>query len=252
MSKYLDGFLSSIAFFTIIPSGKHNITKYTVNFIAITGIITGIISGFFYYIINPFSRIIASVLAIIILILLYGFNHFDSILDFGDSLMVRGFEKKQQVIKDKYTGSGGIGLFFIVYLMSISLLTYFKPLTGFFIIISGEIVSKYVTFLSMKNAQAFNNGLGNIFIEKIKESKSAIYFNSILLILPLLFNIYNIIIIAITVLIMLALKFKISKSYHGINGDIIGSLGEIGRTVFYLISFIFIIMGLNIISFSVL
>ena len=29
-------------------------------------------------------------------------------MDFGDSAMVRGIEAKQRVIKDKYTGSGGI------------------------------------------------------------------------------------------------------------------------------------------------
>ena len=42
--------------------------------------------------------------SVAIIILLYGFNHLDSIMDFGDSIMVRGKEEKQRVIKDRYTG----------------------------------------------------------------------------------------------------------------------------------------------------
>ncbi|MEM0139415.1 MAG: adenosylcobinamide-GDP ribazoletransferase [Ferroplasma sp.] len=253
MNRYISGFISAISFFTIIPAGgNHEITEYTMDYFTAIGTVLGIISGLAYYLAAPYSHLIASASALSILIVLYGFNHFDSVLDFGDSLMVRGYEKKQQVIKDKYTGSGGVGMFFILYLLSFSFLAFFNPVEGLLIIVSGEIVSKYITLLSMKNAHSFNNGIGSLFMEKANKSKNAVYLNAVFFIIPVLFNIYNIVIIIIVLILMLLIRNWISRVYHGINGDIIGSIGEISRLMFYILSFIFIIIGLNFISFLAL
>ena len=41
-------------------------------------------------------------------------------------------------------------LLFVIYIPSIAFLTYFTPVSGFLIIIGGEIVSKYATLISME------------------------------------------------------------------------------------------------------
>ncbi|WP_337861073.1 adenosylcobinamide-GDP ribazoletransferase [Ferroplasma sp.] len=245
MNKYIKGMASAFSFFTVIPlRGNYEINSYTMYYITFTGLAVGLIAAIPYYFISNYSSIAASAVAVSIIILLYGFNHFDSIMDFGDSVMVRGKEEKQRVIKDKYTGSGGTGLAFVVYITSIAFLTYFSPLEGFFTIISGEIVSKYATMISMYRSKPFGEGLGKIFIEKI--NKNAIILNIIPLILAFAFNLYNMAIAFIVIILAYLLKSTMEKHYGGINGDLIGSTGEISRLLFYIISFIFIALKLNL------
>ena len=158
--------------------------------------------------------------------------------------MVRGIEAKQRVIKDKYTGSGGIGMLFVIYIPSIAFLTYFRPLSGFLIIIAGEIVSKYATLISMHNSRPFGEGLGKMFIGKI--SNNAIFFNIIPAILVAIFNLYYIAVTAMVIILAYALKSAMEKFYGGLNGDLIGSIGEISRLLFYAIAFIFTVTGLSL------
>jgi len=243
-NKYFNGFLSALSFFTVMPLKKnYGITKYTLYFFTTIGLIVSIIPAILYYFIDKYNNIISSVIAISLIILIYGFNHLDAIMDFGDSLMVSGYENKQRVIKDRYTGSGGIGLLFIVYINSIAFLTFFNKIEGFIIIISGELISKYITLYSMNGMDSFTEGLGNTFMQKLN-TKSFIY-NAIPLLIAFILDFYNIIIFIIILFIIKIGKRKINIDYHGINGDIIGSVGEITRLLFYIISFIFIIFNLK-------
>jgi adenosylcobinamide-GDP ribazoletransferase len=245
MNKYINGLFSALSFFTVIPfNGNYKINSYTMYYITFTGLIVGLIAAIPYYFIANFSRIAGSAMVIAIIILLYGFNHLDSIMDFGDSIMVRGIEEKQRVIKDKYTGSGGIGMLFIVYIPAIAFLTYFNPARGFFIIISGEIISKYGTLISMYRSKPFGEGLGKMFIEKI--NGKTMVFNIIPLIIVFTFNLYNLAIAFIVIIIIYLLKSIMEKHYGGMNGDLIGSTGEISRLFFYSISFVFMAIGLNL------
>jgi Cobalamin-5-phosphate synthase len=139
-------------------------------FLTFTGLIAGVIAGIPYLLLKPYNSLIASTIAVAVIMLIYGFNHLDSIMDFGDSVMVRGIESKQRVIKDRYTGSGGIGMLFVIYIPSIAFLTYFTPVTGFLIIIAGEMASKYATLISMYRSKTFGDGLGKMFIDKIRSN----------------------------------------------------------------------------------
>ena len=95
MNKYMEGLLSAISFFTIIPvRGNREISRNTMYFFTFTGLIIGLIAGIPYLILRPYSPLIASAVSIALVLLLYGFNHLDSIMDFGDSAMVRGIEAK--------------------------------------------------------------------------------------------------------------------------------------------------------------
>jgi len=245
MNKYLEGVVSAISFFTIIPfKGNKEITVYTMYFLTFTGLIAGVIAGIPYLLLKPYNSLIASTVSVAVIMLIYGFNHLDSIMDFGDSVMVRGIESKQRVIKDRYTGSGGIGMLFVVYIPSIAFLTYFTPVTGFLIIIAGEMASKYATLISMYRSKTFGEGLGKIFVDKIRQD--ALLFNIIPLILAFLFNLYNITTIAAVIFISYAIKSSMEKHYGGLNGDLAGSIGEISRLIFYAIAFIFIVLKLNL------
>ncbi|WMT51891.1 MAG: adenosylcobinamide-GDP ribazoletransferase [Ferroplasma sp.] len=245
MNKYIEGFLSAISFFTLIPAGgKYEISRHTMYFFTIAGLVTGLIAGIPYLLLSPYSPFIASAIAVSIIVIIYGFNHFDSIMDFGDSFMVRGTEAKQRVIKDRYTGSGGIGMVFIIYVPAIAFLTFFNPLSGFMVIISGEMVSKYATLISMYRSKPFGTGIGSMFISLV--GTWSVLLNLIPLALIAFFNLYNIGIASGVLITAYAIKRGMEKQYGGINGDLIGSVGEISRTLFYFLSFIFVILHLNL------
>ncbi len=245
MNKYIEGFLSAISFFTLIPvRGNHEISKNTMYFFTITGLITGLIAGIPYLLLRPYSSFIASAVAVSIIVIIYGFNHFDSIMDFGDSFMVRGTDAKQRVIKDKYTGSGGIGMVFVIYVPAIAFLTFFSPLSGFMVIIAGELVSKYATLLSMYRSKPFGNGIGSMFMSMV--GTGSLWVNLAPLILIVLFNVYNLIIASGVIIIAYAIKTGMDKQYEGLNGDLIGSLGEISRMLFYFLAFVFLVLHLNL------
>jgi adenosylcobinamide-GDP ribazoletransferase len=245
MNKYAEGFLSALSFFTIIPLRKnYEISNYTMYFFTLTGLLAGFTAGIPYLLLRPFSPIIASAVAVAFIMIIYGFNHLDSVMDFGDSFMVRGADEKQRVIKDKYTGSGGIGMAFIIYIPAIAFLTYFNSFAGFLIIISGEMISKYASLISMYKSSSFGDGLGRMFMDKI--NSNSIYLNLIPLVLSVFFNVYNLAIIPIVAILMYALKTKLERDYMGLNGDLIGSIGEITRLIFYVIAFIFSILGLSL------
>jgi adenosylcobinamide-GDP ribazoletransferase len=248
MNKYTEGFLSAISFFTLIPvKGNHEISKNTMFFFTVTGLITGLIAGIPYFLLRPYSSFIASTIAVSIIVIIYGFNHFDSIMDFGDSFMVRGTDAKQRVIKDKYTGSGGIGMVFIVYVPAIAFLTFFNPLSGFVVIISGEILSKYSTLISIYSSKPFGNGTGSMFMSLV--GTRSVLLNSVPLILIALFNLYNIAIASGVLIMAYAIKKGMEKQYRGLNGDLIGSIGEISRMLFYFLAFIFAVFHLNLFLF---
>ncbi len=246
MNKYAEGLLSSISFFTIIPLKKgYSINKYTLYFLSLIGIVSGLISGVIFYLLSPLSRIIASVCSISFLMIFYGLNHLDAIMDFGDSIMAGGdYTKKQEVIKDKYTGSGGMGLLFIVYLASVAFVSYFPGLYGLITIISAEIGSRYLMILMMYRSKYFGNGLGKLFIESLGNNKGIPIINIIPFIIMVFFNLYNVVILIIVVIVMYLFKKRVEKLYNGINGDIIGSTGEISRLLYYIFSFIFLASGL--------
>ncbi len=248
MNKILNGFISAISFFTVIPfKGSYEINYYTVLFISAVGIITGAIAGIIFYLISNYSSLIAAAFSISFILLIYGFNHLDALADFGDSLMAHGnAEKRQQVIKDRYTGSGGFGLVFVIYLMSVALLSYFHGYYGFLAIIYAEVSSRFIMVFSLYKTKAFGSGLGKTFTSIISDNKIIIIINLLPVLIISIFDVYYILAFVIVFLIMHLLKRQIINLYDGINGDIAGSLGEMGRFLMYFMLFIFLILKIKL------
>ena len=133
---------------------------------------------------------------------------------------------------------------FIIYVPAIAFLTFFSPLSGFMVIISGEMVSKYATLISMYASKPFGEGIGSMFMSMV--GPGSLWINLIPLILIALFNLYNIAIASGVIIMAYAIKTGMNKQYNGLNGDLIGSIGEISRMLFYLVAFIFFILQMNL------
>jgi adenosylcobinamide-GDP ribazoletransferase len=235
MIKKRSGFISALSFLTIIPVNAVNESENGIASFTLVGFIVGLISAILFYITYTFiGPLLASAVAVSSLIVLSGFNHVDAVLDTGDAIMVRGTEeRRREVIKDKYTGAGGVGSFFIIYLVLFAALPELGSINGSISLVVIETASKFIMVYSLHNAKVFSAGFALRYRDKLDSRfLRNIALNIIPLLLLLLFSFpLTIIPFAISFMIIIAVGRKINSLMGGINGDIIGFMGELYRTI---------------------
>ena len=232
VGRLISGFYGAISFLTVIPapySGKDN----SVWAFSVVGLIMGTIAGFLFYVsyflVGPFP---ASAISISTLMLLSGLNHVDAVIDTGDALMARGnAERRREVIKDRYLGAGGLGSFFIIYGILLVTLPQFGALFGFAVIVLMETLSKFLMVVSLYESNIFSEGYAKTFRGQLYSDMTMNIFANLIpplcvlvLYLPLL-----ILPTLVTFALVYALKTQIESLFGGINGDIVGFLGELSK-----------------------
>ncbi|MGC8609575.1 MAG: adenosylcobinamide-GDP ribazoletransferase [Thermoplasmata archaeon] len=233
---------AAFSFFTIIPTRDPAFTPDMIAYIPLTGIMGGLIAAVIYFFTYDSSRYFASILAILSILIFNGLNHVDGVIDTGDALMVRDPVRRKEVIKDHCTGSGGLFAFFSVYFVPIVALFSFSRIIGSAVIFAAEITAKSVIMISLYNSKPFTEGLGKIFIEFFSKRKITYAFEAVIipLIVSCIFSIEMLIPLALTFVIAALIKKRISGIFNGINGDILGFIGELSRMIFILVAlFIF-------------
>jgi adenosylcobinamide-GDP ribazoletransferase len=235
MTKRSSGFKSALSFLTIITVNAVNESDNGIASFTLVGFIVGLISAILFYITYTFiDPLLASAVAVSSLMLLSGFNHVDAVLDTGDAIMVRGTkERKREVIKDKYIGAGGVGSFFIIYLVLFAALPGLGSINGSISLVVVETASKFIMVYSLHHAKVFSAGFALHFRDQL-DSKFLrnITLNIIPLFLLLFFSFpLTIIPFAISFIIIIAVGRRINSLMEGINGDIIGFMGELYRTI---------------------
>ncbi len=241
----MQGLRSAISFFTIIPV-KSELNKNIVFFFTITGAITGSISAILFYLLSFINLLFASVVSVSFLIIIYGFNHADAVMDFGDTLMVHDSDKKIKIIKDVYHGTGSVVLFFIIYMMTIAALSSLNGFYGLMALIVSEVISRFSMLISLYKSSSFSNGISNIFISYFDRPFKILFINFLVVIfIYAIFYKYIIFIIFSLISIIVSYIFKMHEQriFNGINGDIIGFNGELSR----LISIIIILISFKLI-----
>ncbi|AAT43278.1 adenosylcobinamide-GDP ribazoletransferase [Picrophilus oshimae] len=241
----MQGLKSAISFFTIIPV-KADLNKNIVFFFTITGAITGLMAASIFYLTSFINQLLASVASVSFLIIIYGFNHADAVLDLGDTFMVHDPEKKKIIIKDVYHGTGSVVTFFIIYIITISLLSSFNSIQGSIALILSETISRFSMLMSMYKSNSFSGGISEIFISYFDKPFKITFFNFLVIILIfLIFYKYIIFTMFSLISIVISYYFKSheQKIFNGINGDIIGFTGELSR----LISLLLILISFKLI-----
>lgn len=125
----------------------------------------GLLIALFLNILN-FPFFVISTIVYSFFILFNGFHHLDGLIDIGDALMVHGSpEKKISVMRDSMIGTGGIALFFIAAVITISLLDSLL-LTGFIgAVLICEMSAKVGLVSCTISSKPGSNGTGKFFIE---------------------------------------------------------------------------------------
>jgi adenosylcobinamide-GDP ribazoletransferase len=174
------GIAGLISFSTIMPLNIHTSIAEMANYTWIWPLIGGLIGvlvgfvGLCLGLLNMPSFIIAA-LVYSFAITFTGFHHLDGLIDIGDALMAHGDHyRKIQIMRDPRIGTGGLALFFMVALITVSSINYISILNLFFVLLIAEIAAKMGLVSCCTISKSLNDGTGRYFIESMDITKLTI------------------------------------------------------------------------------
>lgn len=180
------------------------------------------------------SASLAAAVAIALLILITGCNHFDGLLDFGDALMAHGSrEKRLQALTDIHIGAGGVALGLAVVLIAFAALQDSKNIV--FAILIAEVFAKFSMSLLTTWGKPFREGIHS-YLHSFSKATFPLY--SAILCLPLLLLPVSYVELGATALVAvlcpLGMRAIGNTLFEGVNGDFVGATNEITRAFIYL------------------
>ncbi|MDT7875327.1 adenosylcobinamide-GDP ribazoletransferase [Sulfolobaceae archaeon RB850M] len=168
--RVLKGILAQISFFTIIPSVRNVTLEEIANYAFLSPFIVGFITGVIDYFFLKITYHILGTTAFLLLIpeveIIRGFHHLDGLLDLGDALMIRDYEKRLKALHDVQIGAGGIGLLLVYVTLFIVAVLNFN--LSIWPLISAEILSRVDAILLLGTIKPIRESyLGKVFHERI-------------------------------------------------------------------------------------
>jgi adenosylcobinamide-GDP ribazoletransferase len=194
---------------------------------------------------NFLPSIVVGALVLALLLWMTGLHHMDGLLDLGDGVMAHGTsEHKIEVMHDRFTGAGAIGLVLMTYL--VTALAFGELGRNIFfgnfavpLVLPALIVIELCAKLSMVVAawagKSVHQGMNSPFLEAMHGGKGNLRLIVALVIsfaiaLPLLrwAGVLTVIAGIITGLVMVAVAHK---HFNGVTGDVFGATNELTRLV---------------------
>jgi len=221
---------SLIQFTTILPVGKtgnlESFARHSYLYPISGYLIGGIVSVPVFFIAN---RVIASAVAIGLLLLLTGAHHFDGLLDLGDGLMAHGDrDKRVRALTDRYIGAGGIALGISITLLLFTGLQQAPSIVLALII--AETGAKFSMAFLTTYGKPFKPGIHRYLNEF---ARPYFPFVAFLLCIPIVFlpvSLFRLSIAGLLMIICPTILMVVSeKLFGGVNGDIVGASNEICR-----------------------
>ena len=225
---------AQISFFTIIPSVKASLEETAeMSFLAplVVGIITSIIDFLVIFITHPFLGKYSLLLLLPTVEIIRGFHHLDGLLDFGDAIMIRDYNKRLKALHDVEVGSGGIGLLMVyLSLFLLAILSSHDRISYFSLLIS-ETESRALGILLLSLMKPMEESyLGKIFHEKLNKPWKV---TIVLLQIILLGNVEILMGFVILFAIFYLLGLKVLR---GSSGDLAGAVITLSFPIFLLIA----------------
>ncbi|MBN1431809.1 MAG: adenosylcobinamide-GDP ribazoletransferase [Methanomicrobiaceae archaeon] len=228
------GFFRSIAatfgFCTILPIGNDVDFDYYAKryyLMPLVGYLTGCIAAGVAILLG--SSAFAAAASIAVILILYGFNHLDGLLDFGDGLMAHGSrEKRIKALTDQNVGAGGVGLAMVVILMTYSGLFSVSAMPA--TLIAAEVCAKFSQVVMIAYGKPLREGIHS-YVRSF--GKKSFIISAFLLCIPLILLPFSLkeftAMAAALILSMVSVYFAASHLFGGVNGDVDGAAGEITR-----------------------
>ncbi len=208
------------------------------------GALIGFLAGLFGWLVTLFlPSLIVGGLVLSILLLLTGLHHTDGLLDFGDGVMAHGSpQRKIEIMHDQLTGTGGLALGIMAYLVTafcVAELAFLAPLEGIPIIVSSLIVAEVSAKLSMvvgaRAGKAVHEGMNSPFLMAMHGRKGNLRLAAALIIsfgiaVPLL-RLAGTIAVLAAIVAGLAMVSVSHWNFGGVTGDVFGATNELSRMV---------------------
>jgi len=256
MRSFLLALRSGFGFLSTIPvgltmEGLDEFFKRTYLHILV-GAVLGLLMGVFAFLsMMTLPQQISAIMIVVFVYYLTGLNHLDGLADLGDGVTAHGsVEKKIRALKDVALGIGGVGFctmgilaFYssIASLQSEALLWADNSMrTAAAILFSSMLIAEVSAMQCMLTIAAFgksiHEGLGSILVQNTTFPKYIVGLLGSVVICSLAllpFGIWYCGIIALIASIISAfLVLNISnRHFGGMNGDVIGTSNEVGRTI---------------------
>ena len=240
MLRLKEDIFSAFSFFTIIPISGEHFSERAINFMFLPYILVGLIlTGFLFSTDGQIGHLLLAALSLLFIVIFHGGQNVDSLLDFGDGLMKRGTsEERLKAMKDLRTGAGGVIIFFFVYLITIITLSIEIKIYLIFVLLYGQIMS--VEFMAVGLYKS--KPLGEGFVYYFRKQISGVPFLVLNVIFPaaLSFVVFPEYAIQTIMLILIAffLRRILYRKFEGVNGDMAGATGEVGRMLSLLLVYL--------------
>lgn len=256
MNNFLLAVRSSFGFLSTIPvgltmEGLDEFFKRTYLHILV-GAVLGLLMGVFAFLsMMTLTHQISAIMIVIFVYYLTGLNHLDGLADFGDGVTAHGsVEKKIRALKDVALGIGGVGfctMGILAFYLSIAslqsealVLANNSIRTAATVLLSSMLVAEVSAMQCMLTIAAFgksiHEGLGSILVQNTTIPKYVVGLLGSVVICSLAllpFGLWYAGIIALIAAIISAfVVLNISnRHFGGMNGDVIGTSNEVGRTI---------------------
>ena len=245
--KQLKNLLSFLTVFPV-PMDKDLLTDCARNMWAfpLIGAFLGLLAGLFGWVAYLFlPDFVAGALVLALLLWMTGLHHMDGLLDFGDGVMAHGtFERKIEVMHDRFTGAGAIGLVLTTYLVTalafgelgrnVSFGNFAVPLVVPAIIVV-ELCAKLSMVMAAWAGKSVHQGMNSPFLEAMHGTEGNLRLAAALVIsfviaisLLGLTGIFVVVAGLITGLVMVAVAHK---HFSGVTGDVFGATNELTRLI---------------------
>lgn len=218
----------------------------------LVGAVLGLLMGAFSFLaMMALPQQISAVLIVVFVYYLTGLNHIDGLADFGDGLTAHGsVEKKIRALKDVALGIGGVGFctmgilaFYssIVSLQSEALIFADSSIkAAATVLLSSMLIAEVSAMQCMLTIAAFgksiHEGLGSILVQNTTIPKYLVGLLGSVVICSLAlvpFGLwYGGLVALIAAIVSAFIILNISnRHFGGMNGDVIGTSNEVGRTI---------------------
>ncbi len=222
--------LALLQFCTSLPLGKpvefEHFARRSYLYPLAGYVVGGIAAGVVYWI---GSAVVGAAVALALVLLLSGCNHFDGLLDFGDGLMAHGSrERRVAAMTDRATGAGAVAAGIVVTLVAFAALQDAACLPV--AILTAEVLAKvamsYLTTLGVP----FREGIHSYFHGFVRPW---FLIPTTLLALPLFLLPMPAVSVALALVatagIAAVMLLLARRLFGGVNGDVVGATNEITR-----------------------
>ncbi len=241
MRDLLFALRSGFGFLTTIPvgismEGIEKLMKHIYLFPVVGAFVGLLLAGISYALSGVLPGAMISIIVIIFIYYLTGFNHIDGLADFGDGVAAHGArDKKIAAMRDTSVGTGGIVFCMIAILglySSLNLIAEKKDTLPYLLpsaLIAAETGAKQAMVTVAAFGRRLHDGFGAITVDNTKKSDfiAGMIFSGV--VCYLVMGATGIGALLVSQFAGLLVLNTANRHFGGVSGDIVGASNEVGR-----------------------